>query len=138
MAPREVAFDVIADFERYSEFLRDVTATSIERAEGNVYEVLFQIRLIRRFQYRLRLVLDPPSRVHWTYLGGDFRNVAGGWELEEVTSSLTLATYSLALDVGMLIPPEIGRMLVQVRLPALLQSYKTRIEEMYRRNLVEE
>jgi hypothetical protein len=52
----------------------------------------------------------------------------GGWVLEDLGNGTTKATYSIEVEVGMLVPKTIVNGLVDSQLPRLLENFKKRIE----------
>ena len=46
-APREKVFDVIADFDRYAEFLPEVKRISTSNRQGNQVDVAYEVDVIK-------------------------------------------------------------------------------------------
>jgi hypothetical protein len=98
-------------------------------ADGRGEEVEFEIDAkVRRISYRLRYSYEPPHRIAWTYLDGDVRDVDGEFVLEDRGDGTTLATYSLALDLGVWLPGPLVRVLEDQVMKGAVEDLKRRVE----------
>ncbi len=55
---------------------------------------------VRHVKARVRFSYEGPRRLEWTQEQGDMRTVEGSWELEDLGSGRTRATYTLDADPG--------------------------------------
>jgi carbon monoxide dehydrogenase subunit G len=55
---------------------------------------------IRRIKARVRFHYEGPSLLTWTQEKGDMKSVEGAWELEDLGSGRTRATYRMDADPG--------------------------------------
>ena len=82
--PRQL-FDLVADIERYPEFLPWCRAARIRKREGNlvVADLVIGFRVFReRFTSRVRL--DPDGRrIHVAYAEGPFKYLNNHWVFED-------------------------------------------------------
>ena len=82
--PRQL-FDLVADIERYPEFLPWCRAARIRKREGNlvVADLVIGFRVFReRFTSRVRL--DPEGRrIHVAYAEGPFKYLNNHWVFED-------------------------------------------------------
>lgn len=128
-APVEKCFDVIADYERYSEFLPEVKKTKAINRRGNECDVQYEAEVVKLIKYTVHLKEERPNKVSWTYIDGDFmRDNKGGWVLEDAGEGKTKATYNVEIVLGPLVPKTIVNALVDTSLPKLLENFKKRIE----------
>ncbi len=127
-APIERVFAVITDYERYPEFLSDMKEVVVESRHDGVAVVRFELELIMRVSYTLRLVEDPPRGVSWTL---DHAKMMvennGGWTLVK-EGDRTRATYALEVKLRGLIPKSVSTRLLGTTLPQTLQQFKARSE----------
>lgn len=130
--PREAFFDVIRDYARYPEFLRDMEAVSVPKRDGPVAEARFTLNVIKRISYTLRLVEKAPDRLEWSLVEGMFKRNDGSWTLEALPDGRTRATYSIEITVGVFLPGSIVTTLVGKTLPATLDAFKRRAEALHR------
>ena len=84
-APRERVFDLVADVERYPDFLPLWIDARIYRRHGNTYHTEQEIGLgpIRE-RFHTRTVLDRPSRIEVTSTDGLFRAFTIRWDFADV------------------------------------------------------
>jgi ribosome-associated toxin RatA of RatAB toxin-antitoxin module len=55
---------------------------------------------VRRVKSRVRMRYEGPTRLSWTQEKGDMKSVEGAWELEDLGSGRTRASYRLDADPG--------------------------------------
>jgi len=127
--PPDALFAVIADYEKYPEFLNDMGAAQIiERGEGfTVAE--FTLNLIKTVRYKIRLIEEPPKQVSWTLIESNLlKSNNGGWTLEALPGDRTRATYRLEVGIGRFVPQMIANRLTGKTLPATMKAFKERAE----------
>lgn len=81
---QEQMFDLVADVERYPEFLPWVVGARVDRRDGaNAFEadLLVGFKMIRE-RYTSKVELDRPNRVDVTYTRGPFRYLENHWQFE--------------------------------------------------------
>lgn len=79
----EQLFDVVADIEKYPEFLPWCIATRIRRREGKVVHADMAIGFkMFRERFTTRDVLDPPRRIDVSYHDGPFKYLNNHWIFE--------------------------------------------------------
>jgi ribosome-associated toxin RatA of RatAB toxin-antitoxin module len=127
-APIEKVFAIITDYERYPEFLPDMKEVVVVSRHEGVAVVRFELELIMRVSYTLRLVEEPPARLSWTL--EEAKMVAennGGWTLVK-EGERTRATYALEVKLRGLIPKSVSTRLLGTTLPQTLERFKARSE----------
>lgn len=55
---------------------------------------------LRKVRTHVRFTYEPPVKLSWTMLDGELDSMEGYWELEQLDSVHTRATYGLAVDPG--------------------------------------
>lgn len=124
-------FKIISDYEKYPEFLKEVTNTKVLQANGAKKLVEFEVSVIKSFKYNLWLNESAPSEVSWQLESGDmFKTSVGSWKLKEEAGKCR-ATYQLDATFNMFVPGPIAKALVSVNLPAMMSSYHKRVQELY-------
>ena len=125
----DVLFDVIVDYERYPEFLSDVSTVKVlSRGEGEAI-VEYGLNLVTTVSYSLRMREERPKRVKWTLEKSSIMKAnVGGWELEELPNGHTRATYSVDVTPRGFVPKTIISALTGRTLPATLEAFKKRAE----------
>ncbi|MEQ8698433.1 MAG: type II toxin-antitoxin system RatA family toxin [Bauldia litoralis] len=80
----EQMFDLVADVERYPEFLPWVVGARVDRrADSNAFQadLLVGFKMIRE-RYTSQVELDRPNRIDVTYTRGPFRYLENHWQFE--------------------------------------------------------
>ena len=132
-APPNVVMGVLTDFAAYPGFLPETETTEILHMGKGEWEVRFTIKVIRRLEYTLRLVQEDSLRLSWSLIEGVFQNNDGGWTLQSLDDGArTHAEYKIDLQVGMFVPGNIVRSLVQRTLPDTMQRFKAEAERRHR------
>ncbi len=128
-APIEVVYKTVTDYEKYPEFLKDVTgARIIQRLpDGVILEET--LSLVKTVTIQIKIVETPNSGIRWALHGdgGLLKKNDGGWRLEDL-GGRTRATYFLEVAVGMWVPGKIVDSLTGTTLPATLEAFKKRAE----------
>ena len=130
----DVFLAVVQDYARYPEFLPEVKAVKLGPREGPAVEVTYWLDVkLKMYEFTLRHVDHPPARIDWHLVrGGDFiRANEGAWLLER-SGSGTLATYSIEIEFGPLIPRTFEKALAERGLPNLMVNFKTRAEKLHK------
>ena len=128
-APVEKCWAVISDYERYPEFLPEVKSIRTLNRRGNEVDVQYQAEVVKLIKYTVHMKEEGPTAVNWSFIDGEFmKDNKGGWKLEDLGNGITRATYTVEIEVGMLVPKSIINALVDTQLPKLLENFKKRIE----------
>ena len=96
-------FAIAADVDHVPEWHGAMTAVEILERDGDGRATLVDSELdatVTRVRMRLRFSYDEPAGVRWTRESGDLRALDGSWRFEQRGDGLTVATYTLAIDVG--------------------------------------
>ncbi len=127
-APLAKVWGVITDYERYPEFLPEMTAVSIVSRHDNVVVAKFDLEIMMRFSYSLRLEEEAPTSLAWTLDSASMMvSNSGGWRLV-AEGNTTRATYVLDVELKGLIPKSVKDRLVGMTLPQTLERFKRRAE----------
>ena len=130
-APPQRCFDTLVDFEAYPDWQDAVKDCEVldRDDDGRGRDVAFEIDVkLRRVRYRLRYSYEEPHRIAWDYLGGDVKDVGGGYVLEDAGGGRTRATYSLVIDPGMWVPGPVARMLSEQVMRRHVEDLRRRVE----------
>lgn len=124
-------FKIISDYEKYPEFLKEVTGTRVLQVSGNKKLVEFEVSVIKSFKYNLWLAETAPNEISWELESGDmFKTSVGYWKLQDEAEKCR-ATYFLDATFNLFVPGPIAKALVNVNLPAMMSSYHKRVQELY-------
>lgn len=134
--PAEDFYRIITDFEAYPRFLRSVLSSNMLQREGEVYDVEFTVRVIKKIDYTLRLEGKPYESVTWHLSKpGLFKTNDGGWRLEWLSDTKIRAYYRLSVSMAAFVPKAITNRLVAYTLPEMLQQFKEHAEAQYQSKL---
>ena len=126
---------VIGDYDKYPEFIADIRKIKVLKREGNVAEVEYEIEVIKKIHYTVRIVTEGLT-ARWSLVKGDlFKKNEGAWQLKAEGDGKTHATYTLEIAFGGFIPVPgaVVSALTEKNLPALLDSFKKRAEQLHPR-----
>ncbi|MCP4872842.1 MAG: hypothetical protein GY898_29480 [Proteobacteria bacterium] len=99
-APPSVVWKVITDYDRYAEWMPEVTEVKAsDNGDGTknvMYDLLFELSIIRRkMNYTLLTTETGGNHIEWTLVEGDFDKSVGGWHLTPARGGkATIAWYS--------------------------------------------
>ena len=84
-------------------------------------------------QYVLEMIAEPPKKLTWKLLRGDFFKLNdGAWELKPAKNGkATDATYTTEVDFSIFIPKMITSKLTSVSLPLTLNEFKKHAETLF-------
>ena len=124
-------FQIISDYEKYSEFLSEVKDCKVLKEENGKKLVEYTVSVVKDFQYKLWMVEEAPKKITWSFDSGDlFKVSTGSWVLEDEAGK-TRATYTVEAKFNMFVPGPIAKALVSVNLPNMVSSYHKRVKELY-------
>jgi coenzyme Q-binding protein COQ10 len=132
--PPEKLFDVIADYEKYPEFLPEVKKVKIDGGQGSIKEVTYTVDIKAKvINYTLKHTADRPNKLAWTMIKGKMmKGNDGTWVLKPgAQPGTTEATYNIDLKLSSLVPGFIEKALAEQNLPSLLANFKNRAEKLY-------
>lgn len=120
-------YKVIADYEKYPEFLPEVKSCKILKTEGARKLVEFQVQMMKSFTYSLWMTEIPNESIDWEFATGDlFKSNTGSWKLQDEAGKCR-ATYTLDVSFTLFVPGPIAKTLVNVNLPNMMSSYHKRV-----------
>jgi coenzyme Q-binding protein COQ10 len=87
----EQLFNLVADIERYPEFLPWCVGARINSREGNVVvaDLIIGFKFVRE-SFTSRVSLDRPNKIHVTYVDGPLRNLQNHWIFEPAPGGATI------------------------------------------------
>lgn len=128
-APVEKVFKTITQYDTYGEFLSEVKKVSTSGRQGNQVDVHYEVEVMKTIKYTLRMREEPPNKITWTFVDGEFmKDNHGSWVLEPAGEGKTQATYTIEMKLGALVPNSIVKALVETSLPKMLEAFKKRAE----------
>lgn len=131
-APIDAVFAVVHDFTAYPEFLPEVQSTRVHSKKTANFSVDFEISVVQKIAYTIDVTWKAPRALEWHLReSASMKQNDGKWILRAASATTTEATYSLEVTMRGLMPKFITDSLVATTLPATLNHFKTRAENMY-------
>jgi ribosome-associated toxin RatA of RatAB toxin-antitoxin module len=131
-APPDKCYAVIADFEKYPEFVSELKKAKVLSRDKNRSRIEFTIKVLKEINYTLDITGEPPTGLRWTLFKGFMKKNDGGWKLKDVGGGRTEATYEVDVEFGLMVPSSVIKMLQENNLPKMLEAFKKRIETLNR------
>jgi coenzyme Q-binding protein COQ10 len=129
----EQFFDVVADYEKYPEFLPEVKKVVVNGGQGSIKEVTYTVDIKAKvINYTLKHTAERPSVLRWTMVKGEMmKGNDGSWVIKPgAQPNTTEATYNIDLRLSALVPGFIEKALAEQQLPGLLANFKARAEKL--------
>lgn len=127
-------FDLVTDFESYPEFLSDVKDVKALKKGKKEKEYEFTVSIIKTIKYKISSTSKAPSEVDFEFIGGDiFKSMNGSWRISDLAGGKCKVTYRIEASFGLLVPGAIAKTLIGVNLPAMMESFKKRVKEVYKK-----
>ncbi len=128
--PVSVLYNVITDYEKYPEFLQEVSKVEIVSRAGNIVRAKYTVKLIKTISYVIDLTENENASVKWNLVESSImKSNVGGWTLKDLGDGRTEATYGLDVVVkGLFVPGSIRTKLTEGTLPSTLEAFKRRAE----------
>ena len=130
----EDLFDVVADVERYPEFVPGCTACRIREWEDDktfVAEVAYGLSAIS-FRYVCRVVLDRPYLINVRATEGTFSHLTNHWKFEP-TDKGVLVEYSLDFDFESRFMSRVGEKIMNQAALRMIDAFHRRARILARR-----
>lgn len=128
---KEEFFKIIADYDKYSEFLPEVKQCRVVETDGNRKKVEYVVNVLKNFTYSLWMSETEPDKIEWQFAGGDLFKTSNGYWILEDQAGKTKATYGVEADFKMFVPGPVAKTLISVNLPNMMSSYHKRVSELY-------
>ncbi len=124
-------FNIIKDYARYPEFLKDVKSCRVVEDKGTEKLVEYKISIVKDITYINKHFEKEPQMITWKFVEGDlFKTMEGGWKLEDVGGK-TKATYLLRGEFSLFVPSMLVKTALAANLPSMMKAYHQRVKELY-------
>lgn len=128
----EKVFEVLADFEKYPEFLPEILEATVLTVTPHKITASLVMNIIKKIECVFEFDLKKnPAELSWTMTKGSLiKQNNGFWRLKKLSPKKTEVTYTVEMDLGPFVPQSIVTRLIEKNLPATLKNFKKRIEGM--------
>ena len=127
--------EVILDFEKYPEFMKEVT--KVEVLEKSDESILAKFHIHIAFggfdiesNYTTRYTIDDTT-ITWELVESEnITKMNGKWVLHETDDEECKAEYEAEVETNLGVPPDVQALFVEESLPKLMESFRDRAEEL--------
>jgi len=126
-------YQAVIDYKNYNKFVPGVDSIEVQNESSDGATVKFNINVIKKISYTLRLSHKPDQEVSWSLVTGDYMKTNNGkWTLRDLGGNKTEVTYALEIEVKGFIPglSLIEKGLVETNLPMTMASFAKRAENL--------
>lgn len=124
-------YSIIADYEKYPQFLQEVRDCKVLKEEQGRKLVEFRVSVIKSFTYNLWMTETAHDKITWEFASGDlFKALTGSWVLADEAGK-TRATYAVEAKFNVFVPGPVAKALVGVNLPGMMSAYHKRVSDLY-------
>jgi ribosome-associated toxin RatA of RatAB toxin-antitoxin module len=131
-ASPEICFDAAVDYDSVAEWQRAAKAARVlERYPDGLGKVVeWHVDLaVRELRYTLVYSYEPPHRITWDFVEGDFlRDIGGGYDFEAVGGRRTTITYAVTVEPAIRVPGLIARRLEREMMKRSVEDLKREVE----------
>ena len=102
----EDVFEIAVDLDTTPQWQSSMRSVNVlERYEDGLAKIaeVESDAKVRTVRNRLRFSSERPHRIDWVLEKGDTKSTRGSWEFEKLDGGRTRATFSLAVDPGMVL-----------------------------------
>ena len=102
-APIERCFEIAANIEAAPEWQGSLQDVDVLERDGEKRATLVETKSdakVKSVRALLRFSYNAPTRIEWVQEKGDTKALRGWWDLEDLGSGRTRATYALEADPG--------------------------------------
>ena len=129
--PRQL-FDLVADVERYPEFLPWVLAARIRRRQGNVFfaDLVIGFKMVRE-RYTSKVTLTEPSRIDVTYTEGPLKQLNNHWKFEPHGEGHCLIDFYVDFEFRSRVLQRMIGVLFNEAVRRMVGAFETRARQLY-------
>jgi coenzyme Q-binding protein COQ10 len=128
----EQLFDLVADVERYPEFLPWCIGARVRRREGDlvVADLLIGFKMFRE-RFTSRVALDRPQRIDVSYEEGPFRYLNNHWIFEPMPDGSCRIDFFVDFEFRSAILQKIIGVLFNEAVRRRVSAFETRARQLY-------
>jgi coenzyme Q-binding protein COQ10 len=126
-------YQAVIDYKNYNKFVPGVDSIEVQNESADGATVKFNINVIKKISYTLKLSHKQDQEVSWSLVTGDYMKTNNGkWTLKDLGGNKTEVTYALEIEVKGFIPglSLIEKGLVETNLPMTMASFAKRAENL--------
>ncbi len=128
----EQLFDLVADVERYPEFLPWCVGARVRERKGNliVADLLIGYRMVRE-RFTSRVMLDRPGRIDVSYSEGPFRHLDNHWLFEPQPDGSCILDFYVDFEFRSRMLQKIIEVLFNEAVRRMVRAFEGRARQLY-------
>lgn len=128
----EQLFELVADVEKYPDFLPWAVAARIRRREGNVIhaDLMIGFKMVRE-RFTSRITLDHPRRIDVTYSEGPFKYLNNHWIFEPSPDGGTVIDFYVDFEFHSKILQTLIGALFNEAVRLMVSAFEKRAHQLY-------
>ena len=128
----EQLFDLVADVERYPEFLPWCLGARVRERRDNVItaDLLIGFKMVRE-RFTSRVELDRPGRIHVSYAEGPFRYLNNHWQFIPQDDGCCLIDFYVDFEFRSRMLQKIIGVLFNEAVKRMVGAFETRARQLY-------
>ncbi len=125
-------FDLVADIDKYPEFLPWCVGARIRRREGNevVADLAIGFKMYRE-RFTSHVVLTRPDRIHVTYSDGPFRYLNNEWRFTPTEDGGCLIDFYVDFEFKSKLLQHVIEMLFNEAVKRMVAAFEARARKLY-------
>jgi coenzyme Q-binding protein COQ10 len=129
---REQLFDLVADIERYPEFLPWCLGARVRERRDNliVADLLIGFKMVRE-RFTSKVTLNPPNRIDVAYAEGPFRYLANHWVFEPASEGGCRIDFFVDFEFRSRVLQKLIGVLFNEAVRRMVAAFETRARHLY-------
>jgi len=126
-------FDLVADVERYKEFLPWCVGSRINkrRGEGEFYaDLIVGYKMIRE-RFSSRVILEEPGHIYIEYLRGPLKHLKNHWRFSELGDGSCLIDFSVEFEFQNSMLQGLAKMFFHEVISRMVGAFEERARDIY-------
>lgn len=130
----EQVFDLVADIERYPQFLPWTQALRITSRDGDVVtaDMVVGFKMVRE-RFTSRVELHKPDRIHVDYISGPLKYLKNDWTFRQAPDGGCLVDFSVDFEFKSRMFERLAGMFFHEALRRMVGAFETRAAQVYGR-----
>ena len=130
-APEQL-YDLVADIERYPEFLPWCAGARIRSRDGNLVtaDLVIGFKLYRE-RFTSRVAFDRPRAIHVQYTEGPFRSMQNEWRFEPGEQGGCVIDFQVAFEVRSKLLGSMVELVFQEAVRRMVGAFEARARKLY-------
>ncbi len=128
-------FDLVADVERYPEFLPWCLESKITRQEGNIFyaDLVIGYKMIRE-KYTSKVTLNAPDHVHVEYISGPMKYLSNHWKFIKEDDGSCTVDFFVEFEFKNILLQNLVGVFFQEIMQRMVNAFKNRAQNLYVRS----